>query len=751
EFDAISWRMMEIILKAFSSSHANRMKITIVAWITISHYSAIMLSPSSSWVNYVWHRMWLKHEAHHKDLRTDLIRCLSTWQLTLLGLGNTIGVGIYVLLGVMVKEEAGPSAIFSFLIAIIVTWMNAMVFAEFSTYIPQTGAAYIFLYKDHTVAVLGKIELGPPFAEKIDFVAFVFQIVIMIVVSFNILCTSVVNTVLGVLTSSVLIFVFIVGVIHGNSDNFFNSEHGGFFPFGAVGVVKAASMALYAMSGFEIVPMSSEESKNPAKSVPRAVVAEVVIVGMIYIGAAIGMMFLIPYWMVDLRAPLPSALEYSGLEWGKMIVTVGPMFGITNLQMLSLYSVSRAIYRMSKDGLIFSFFLTVDDRTGAPRRAVLFSGVFMSVFALLFDLSYVVKMSLVLMLTSYIAVAAALIRLKVDESNISKPSVPTHSIGEVDEDFSLFTEAEEETLFSRETKNRTGSISSDTFDENKTTNNNELLINTSVLFENTAEYIDQPEILTDVESKSEKLYNNHFSSQSVPEESMDQEHLIELNLPSAQLDKVPVKNSTLLDSPQNVTVPAETGALAHESNGKSHSLTIASGVAAPSQFPDVPTNLLIGLHVVTCVTLSGQMIYGVEDLQALRPVAVLACTMLAVLLLVFSVLLWFVCSRNNSAANQSRDPGFQTPLMPLVPTCSMVLSSLMLFSAADTIGFVEVLIMVVFASLGYFLMTVAEYKSDFNGGFKGTALLEAQEQEMRLITPDGRVEENFDDDDDYTE
>ena len=51
--------------------------------------------------------MWLKHKGNPIDMQTELIRCLSTWQLTLLGLGNTIGVGIYVLLGVMVKEEAG--------------------------------------------------------------------------------------------------------------------------------------------------------------------------------------------------------------------------------------------------------------------------------------------------------------------------------------------------------------------------------------------------------------------------------------------------------------------------------------------------------------------------------------------------------------------------------------------------------------------------------------------------------------------
>ena len=73
----------------------------------ISFYIAKMQDQTSSWMRYLWHRMWLKHKASHKDMWTDLIRCLSTWQLTLLGVGNTIGVGIYVLLGVMVKEEAG--------------------------------------------------------------------------------------------------------------------------------------------------------------------------------------------------------------------------------------------------------------------------------------------------------------------------------------------------------------------------------------------------------------------------------------------------------------------------------------------------------------------------------------------------------------------------------------------------------------------------------------------------------------------
>ncbi|RUS82843.1 hypothetical protein EGW08_009365 [Elysia chlorotica] len=730
---------------------------------------------ASSWLKYLWHRMWLKHEGNSTDLRTDLIRCLSTWQLTLLGLGNTIGVGIYVLLGVMVKEEAGPSVIFSFLIAIVVTWMNAMVFAEFSTYVPQTGASYIFVYKvfgeftafligslticsgllcgsvgarawsgmldsffnntlqDHTVALLGKIELGPPFAEKLDIVAFLFQAVITVVVLFNILCTSVINTVLGVLTSSVLIFVFFAGMIFGDWHTFLNSEHGGFFPFGAVGVVRAASMALYAMSGFEIISMSSEESKNPAKSIPRAMVAELAIVGLIYIGAAVGMMFLIPYWMVDLRAPLPSALEHSGLPLGKLFVTVGPMFGITNLQMLGLYGLSRSIYRMSKDGLIVSFFLSVDEGTGVPRRAVMFSGVLTSVFALVCDLSYIVKMSLILMLISYISAAAALICLKVGEKDGAAGRAERFRN---DDGYSLFTDGDEETLFSREDVHDSKTVVSPDFEENNNPDKQSLK-ETSMFLSNPVEDFDSLEAFEKNALEENGKPFSPFKSGQFSTNQIPSDHNLEGKNNSDG------NGSLIASTGETQELSVEEESFVIQKGGKSS--TSPSVALTTRPFPDVPTKLLLWLHLVTCVTLSAQVIYGQGDILALRPVAVLACTMLTVLLVLFSSLLWLVHSRSQWAPRS--DQLFQTPVMPLVPTCSIVLSSMMLFSAAEKIGSVEILVMTAMVTLLYILMTVADFKSKRRTNAKHPALPEDREQEMRLISPDSHEDEQYDDDD----
>ena len=64
-------------------------------------------SPEPSWLRYLRRRMLLKHNANSTALDTELRRCLNTRQLTLLGLGPTIGVGIFVLPGHMARDIAG--------------------------------------------------------------------------------------------------------------------------------------------------------------------------------------------------------------------------------------------------------------------------------------------------------------------------------------------------------------------------------------------------------------------------------------------------------------------------------------------------------------------------------------------------------------------------------------------------------------------------------------------------------------------
>ena len=89
----------------------------------------------------------------------------------------------------------------------------------------------------------------------------------------------------------------------------------------------------------------------------------------------------------------------------------------------------------------------------------------------------------------------------------------------------------------------------------------------------------------------------------------------------------------------------------------------SSGVAEDKTFPHqgLPspalgvglTNVLMLLHLITCVTLSGQVIYGHADLVARRPVAVFACGMLIVLMIIFSVLLGRLIARGAAHSKEA--------------------------------------------------------------------------------------------------
>ncbi|XP_055864674.1 cationic amino acid transporter 4-like [Biomphalaria glabrata] len=692
-------------------------------------------------LHHLGQRMIQQKVVGENDMKTELRRCLTTPQLTLLGVGNTIGVGIYVMLGVMAKENAGPSVILCFAAAIFVTLMNALVYAEFSTYIPQTGAAYIYFYKvfgefaaflcgwlilitftfassvgarawsgmldsffnntiqDQTTKFFGKIQFGMPFAESLDVLAFAFQIAVVIIVSCNVMCSSIINTILGVLTSSVLIFVFIVGIIYGNPENFRNTEHGGFFPFGIVGVIKGTSLALYATSGFDIICLSAEEAKNPAKAIPRAIILELLIVGAVYIGAAVGMLFLIPYWLIDLRSPLPSAFEYVHLPWGKFIVTIGPMFGVTNLQMLGIYSVSRVMYRMSKDGLFLQCFLKVNKKTGVPLNSVVCVGVLTSVTALLFDLSYIVKITVLLMMMNSVMVGTALIKLIITEGNrtdnFSEPNSGSYQRDKTEQDF-----IENEIVV--------GECRTSDSAENLAVVTEE---NGHVVFSESAPTLE----FRAVDNNSlENTFNNHIQNKGAGV-SENSDLTNELERSSDESRKGGTTATTAYDETEDDLLFQKSASVHRCPAYQERSLALQDSNMGVKQriaaclspfFPGIlSVNVMLTLHWLACVALALQINFGYKDIIQLKLVSILSLSILLVLLVLISFFLWSQCHRSNRQ-------GFQTPLMPFIPTMSVLSSAILMFSAGDMSGFIEVIILVVLGAIFYVIMVLCKFNSE---------------------------------------
>ncbi|MBK8454298.1 MAG: amino acid permease [Thiofilum sp.] len=338
--------------------------------------------------------------------RTQLEPTIGLFQLTMLGVGATIGTGIFVVLNDVVPE-AGPAVIFAFIIAAITAALTALAYAEMASCIPASGSSYSYAYAtlgeylaylvawclllEYGVSAAAiavgsgeylnkflEITLGFKFPDSLSNVPAmggVMNLPSMIIVA---LCcilllrgskeSTVVNTIMVVVKLLILCMFIAIAITAYHSDNMKP-----FAPHGYGGVWIATATVFFSFIGIDAISTAGEEVKNPKRNLPLAIILALCIVTGFYILISLTAIGAQPAAEFEgQKAGLAQILQnITGSAWPATIFAFGAVISTFSVILIVLYGQTRILYAMGRDGMIPTFFERLNPKSTPVNNILL--------------------------------------------------------------------------------------------------------------------------------------------------------------------------------------------------------------------------------------------------------------------------------------------------------------------------------------------------------------------------------------------
>lgn len=396
----------------------------------------------------------MDEESNHGGLS----KSLGLYQLTAIGVGGIIGVGIFSLAGLVAAGSegnpgVGPAVLISFLIAGLASAAAALSYAEFAGMIPRAGSAYTYGYVAlgevigwfigwdlllEYIAIVAVVAIGISGYLEAFFAGIGIDLPTSLTSTFDegkggivnlpaILVCLLVTWILSRGTKAfgrfelvavaikVILILFIIGlgVFYIDTNNY-----NPFMPSGFGPVLAGSATVFFAVFGYDAMSTAAEEAKDGKKHMPKAIILSLIVAMLLYVAATLVLTGMQNYKDIDPKAGFASAFNSVGLPVIATIISVFAVLSILTVMLTFLLGVTRVWFSMSRDGLLPGWFAKTD-RNGTPQRVTWIAGIASAFLAGVFPIKEVADLTNIGILAAFVVVCLSVIIFRY-----TKPEAP---------------------------------------------------------------------------------------------------------------------------------------------------------------------------------------------------------------------------------------------------------------------------------------------------------------------------------------
>jgi APA family basic amino acid/polyamine antiporter len=382
--------------------------------------------------------------------KPKLKRRVSLFALTVYGVGNILGAGIYGLIGEVVGITGNLSWL-SFVLAAITGAFTGLSYAELSAMYPKSAAEFVYteeafkkrilsfslgwiiifsgILSASTVSLVFGGYLSDLFGVNSIFLNIIFAIILVVIL-------SVINLI-GIKTSTRtnILFTFIeaLGLIIIIFLGLFGTENPNYFalPLGASPLIIFSAVALifFAYIGFEDIANIAEEVKEPHKNLPKAIIYSIIITTILYCFVAISIVSILDASTIAASdAPLRDVAEAVLGPFGGILLSLIALFATANTVLIMLIVTSRMMYGMARDKALPRGLKKISSKYRTPLISVFLTMGFTIVPIFFGDISIVAHATVFGVLINFFLVNISLLALRKSKPDQERPFVLKPSI-----------------------------------------------------------------------------------------------------------------------------------------------------------------------------------------------------------------------------------------------------------------------------------------------------------------------------------